>query len=133
MQVTAAVVSSASIPPQGLDLGRGRRRVMPQDVVMFQALVGGGAPASSSPALDGTAAASVWTAWSGILQRKHFSRWSRTLRTQIEDCYQGVAQRTTRMEFGELGSLIRRVSNDARRRLQGRQAGKASSPDDCQH
>jgi hypothetical protein len=99
---------------------------MPQDVVMFRALVGGGSPAPMPRANGETAASiSVWTAWSGLLQRKHLFRWSRTLRTQIEDCYQGMAQRTIRMEFGELGSWVRRISNDARRRLQGEMTAKA--------
>src|SRR4051812_38347941 len=110
-------------PPAGLDLGPGRRRVTRQDLVMYQALVGGPPQSTGGRAAGGaTAAASTYQRpvagrdpSSARRPRKAWlPRVSKVLVLQLTDCYQGISQR---MGHPELRAWLLRVSSDAGRKI----------------
>lgn len=111
------------LPPNGIDLGPGRRRVFQQDLDLFQALVGGGPPAVDVPPADvfgrpDPANADVPAAGSlGGRALQPARRLTRVLMVQLADCYAGVAARVGGPDWADLGSWVRRISRDARRKV----------------
>lgn len=115
--------TSPGIPPAGLDLGRGRRRVTRQDLVMYQALVGGPPQTVQARGVigaghTGSGRASHSAAGRASQGRRGHKAWlprvSKVLVLQLSDCYQGLSQR---IGHPELGAWLSRVSNDARRTI----------------
>jgi hypothetical protein len=113
---------TSHIPPAGLDFGPGRRRVTRQDLVMYQALVGGPPQTVRARAVVGAvhvasnhARPSAPGNAPGRRTRKAWlPRVSKVLVLQLTDCYQGLSQR---IGHPELGEWLWRVSNDARRKI----------------
>jgi hypothetical protein len=113
---------TSHIPPAGLDFGPGRRRVTRQDLVMYQALVGGPPQTVQARAVVGAghvasnhARPSAPGNAPGRRTRKAWlPRVSKVLVLQLTDCYQGLSQR---IGHPELGEWLWRVSNDARRKI----------------
>jgi hypothetical protein len=114
---------TSHIPPAGLDFGPGRRRVTRQDLVMYQALVGGPPQTVQARAVVGAGHVASnrqrpptpANAQGGRRARKAWlPRVSRVLVLQLTDCYQGMSQRIGHPEVGE---WLWRVSNNARRKI----------------
>ena len=113
---------TSHIPPAGLDFGPGRRRVTRQDLVMYQALVGGPPQTVQARAVVGAghvasnhARPSAPGNAPGRRTRKAWlPRVSKVLVLQLTDCYQGLSQR---MGHPEVGAWLLRVSSDARRKI----------------
>jgi hypothetical protein len=121
-----AAAATRPIPPNGIDLGPGRRRVFQQDLDVFQALVGGGPPSVEVPGMaaddahghpdpaDADVPPSVPL---GARTLKPARRLTRVLILQLADCYTGVAARVGGPDWADLGSWVRRISRDARRKV----------------
>ena len=109
----SGINSPAALPPEGLDLGPGRRRVTQQDLNMYRALVGGPpqsvqvrpAPATVPPGGPTTGADS---------SHRPSHRAAKTLRLQITDCCQSLSQG---LRGPGLVKWVRRVSRDARLKI----------------
>jgi hypothetical protein len=114
-----------SIPPNGIDLGPGRRRLFQQDLDLFQALVGGGTPpvdaegAAADAYADPTESKVVAKSNTPLGGRafQPARRLTRVLVLQLADCYTGLAARVGGPDWADLGSWVRRISRDARRKV----------------
>jgi hypothetical protein len=113
---------TSHIPPAGLDFGPGRRRVTRQDLVMYQALVGGPPQTVRARAVVGAGhvasnhprPSAPGNAPGRRTRKAWLPRVSKVLVLQLTDCYQGLSQR---IGHPELGEWLWRVSNDARRKI----------------